>query len=120
MKKIIYIVDDDEAVRTSTQFLLEISGFECRAYASATAFEAAFDAANAVCILADLKMPGKSGIDLVRHLRSQGIIVPAIIMTGHGGDSAMHDAEEAGVVGFLHKPFDSDVLFEMLGRTLPD
>lgn len=75
MKKTVYIVDDDDAVRASIQFLLEAGDFTVSTYESALAFEAAFegglDLAEAGCVLADLRMPGITGIELVQRLREK-------------------------------------------------
>ncbi|MEB4591586.1 response regulator [Candidatus Thiothrix sp. Deng01] len=122
MKKTVYIVDDDDAVRASIQFLLEAGDFTVSTYESALAFEAAFegglDLAEAGCVLADLRMPGITGIELVQRLRRREQDIPVIIMSGHGGQSARNEAKEAGVFDFLEKPFDADALFGIIDRAI--
>lgn len=117
-EKIVYIVDDDDAVRTSLQFLLEADDIKARSYESVEAFEKDFDPAMAGCVLADLRMPMLSGIELAQRLIQRGHSTPVIIMTGHGGKMAMEDARDAGVFGFLSKPFDGNQLFDVIDRAL--
>lgn len=118
MKNIVYIVDDDDAVRASVQFLLNAGNIESRPYESVTAFEAAFDPDEAGCVLTDLRMPDISGIELAKRLNQRGCLVPVIIMTGHGGQIEREEAREAGVFDFLKKPFDGDDLFDAIDRAM--
>ncbi|MBU0656170.1 MAG: response regulator [Gammaproteobacteria bacterium] len=118
MKRVVYVVDDDDDVRASVEFLLESGNIEARPYASVVAFEAAFDPEVADCVLADLRMPGFSGLDLARRLHQHGYSVPVIIMTGHGGSMAVEEARKAGVFDFLKKPFDGDDLFDAIDRAM--
>lgn len=112
--RIVCIVDDDEAVRDSLSFLLETSGWANRVWASAEAFLADRNSVDAACVLTDVRMPGISGLDLVRKLKADGFDRPVIVMTGHGDIPLAVDAMKAGVADFLEKPIDDDLLLRAL------
>jgi two-component system response regulator FixJ len=110
----VHIVDDDEAMRDSLGFLLDVEGFSTRLFASAETFLTALDGLEQGCIVTDVRMPGISGIDLVRRVREQGLSNPIIVMTGHGDVALAVEAMKAGAQDFIEKPFSDDVLLRAL------
>lgn len=107
---VVHIVDDDEAVRKSLAFLLGTAQVSARSYETAISFLANIDSVERGCIISDLRMPGIDGLELVRRLKSLGVDLPVIIMTGHGDITLAGKALEAGVVDFLEKPFDDEAV----------
>ena len=104
------IIDDDDALRNSLTFLLSSAGIEAKSYESAGAYLNDPQRGAAGCIITDVRMPGMSGIDLLRKLKSDGVSVPVIIMTGHGDVPLAVEAMKLGAFDFLEKPFDDDAL----------
>ncbi|MBL8558106.1 MAG: response regulator [Hyphomonadaceae bacterium] len=111
---IVHVVDDDDAIRDSLTFMLESSGHNVRAYRSAEHFLDTADTLDRGWILTDVRMPGKSGLDLLRDLRERAIALPVIVMTGHGDIPLAVEAIKAGAVEFLEKPFDEHRLLAAL------
>ncbi len=109
-KPIIYVIDDDDAVRQSLEFLLKTSGVEARGFNSAKAFMEALPQITSGCIVTDVRMPGMTGIDLLRHLHETRRDLPVIVITGHGDIALAVEAMKIGAVDFLEKPFDDEVL----------
>jgi FixJ family two-component response regulator len=110
----VLIVDDDIAVRDSLALLLGLKGFRVRIFATAETLLSAYDAAWFGCILADIRMPGMSGLDLQRELAARGSDLPVIIMTGYGDVATARAALKAGAVDFMEKPIDDAVLIDVL------
>jgi two-component system response regulator FixJ len=107
--RLIYLVDDDEAVRRSVGFMLKTSGFTVRAFASGA--ELLKERALAPgCILLDVRMPDIDGIEVQRALRGRGVALPVIVMTGHGDVEVAVQAMKLGAVDFIEKPFEKAVL----------
>ncbi len=106
----VHVIDDDEAVRESIDFLLRAAGLSVRTYESATSFLEAAPKITAGCIITDVRMPGLSGIELLRRLQEMQIGLPVIVITGHGDVALAVEAMKCGAVDFLEKPFDDDVL----------
>jgi two-component system response regulator FixJ len=106
----VHVIDDDEAVRESIDFLLRAAGLSVRTYDSATSFLEAAPKITAGCIITDVRMPGLSGIELLRRLQEMQIGLPVIVITGHGDVPLAVEAMKCGAVDFLEKPFDDDVL----------
>ncbi len=106
----VHVIDDDEAVRESIDFLLRAAGLSVRTYESATGFLEAVPKITAGCIITDVRMPGLSGIELLRRLQEMQIGLPVIVITGHGDVPLAVEAMKCGAVDFLEKPFDDDVL----------
>ena len=107
---LVHVIDDDEAVRTSMEFLLRSARIDVRTYESAVAFLKALPDIKSGCIVTDVRMPGVSGIDLLRRLRELGNEIPVIVVTGHGEVPLAVEAMKIGAIDFLEKPFDDDVL----------
>ena len=114
----VYVIDDDEAVRDSLQFLLGSADFEVALFESAQAFLDALGGLDFGCIVSDVRMPEIDGIELLRRLKSMQCPFPVIIMTGHGDVPMAVEAMKLGAVDFLEKPFDDDLLVAMVDAGL--
>lgn len=108
--EIVQIIDDDDALRDSLIFLLSSVGIEAKSYDSAAAFLNDPQRTISGCIITDVRMPGMNGIDLLHKLKSEGISVPIIVMTGHGDVPLAVEAMKLGAFDFIEKPFDEDAL----------
>jgi two-component system response regulator FixJ len=115
---IVHVIDDDEASRQSLAFLLESAQIGVRTYASATMFLDLMPRTRASCVVTDVRMPGMSGIDLLRRLKELGIEVPVIVITGHGDVPLAVEAMKIGAADFLEKPFDDEVLLASVRSAL--
>lgn len=115
---LVHVIDDDEPMRRSLAFLLTAAGFRTRAYESAAAFLTEAPALSEGCVVTDVRMPGMNGIELVRHLQSSGAEVPVIVITGHGDVPLAVEAMKAGVLDFLEKPFEDQVLLQSVRNAL--
>ena len=108
----VFIVDDDLAVRDSLALMLGLLGYATAAFESAEAFLSAWRDDWAGCIVADLRLPGKSGLDLQADLRVRGSRLPFVIITAHGDVPSARAAFQSDAVDFLEKPFDETDLRE--------
>jgi two-component system, LuxR family, response regulator FixJ len=106
----VHIVDDDEAVRKSLGLLMSSSDFRARQYDGALQFLADYQARKPECLLLDLRMPGMDGLALQRELRTRGISIPTIFLSGHGDIPIAVRALREGALDFVEKPFDNDQL----------
>jgi two-component system response regulator FixJ len=109
---IVAVIDDDEAVLDSLRMMLTRYDFQVRTFKSAEDYLAAEDAEQACCIVCDVRLPGKSGLDLQVELQKRKSSVPLILITGHGDISMAVSAVKAGAYDFLEKPFSPDRLLE--------
>ena len=103
---VIYVVDDDEAVRQSLEFLLKTAGMTVRGFDNAKSFLDVLPEIRSGCIITDVRMPEITGIDLLRRVKESGVDIPVIVITGHGDISLAVEAMKIGAVDFLEKPFD--------------
>ena len=103
---IVYIVDDDASMRDSLAMMLGLLGYHAASFASAEALLAAYQDKWTGCVVADLRLPGKSGLELQAELRARGSRMPFVIITAHGDVSSARAAFQAEAVDFLEKPFD--------------
>ena len=110
----VYIVDDDAAVRDSLSLMLGLAGYATRLFADAESFLGAWDTSWAGCVVADLRLPGKSGLELQAELRARGSGLPFIVMTAHGDVPSARTAFQAQAIDFLEKPFQHAQLLEAL------
>ncbi len=110
----VYVIDDDEAMRDSLNFLLDSSGFDVVLFESAQGFLDALPALALGCVVSDVRMPGIDGIELLKRLKAQPGAFPVIIMTGHGDIPLAVEAMKLGAVDFLEKPFEDDRLITMI------
>lgn len=109
-KRLIHIVDDEEAIRRSAGFMLKAAGFAVETWPSGVAFlEDVRDAAIG-CILLDVRMPGMDGLEVQHALNERGVGMPVIVLTGHGDIAIAVRAMKAGAVDFIEKPFEKAVL----------
>jgi two-component system, LuxR family, response regulator FixJ len=108
----VYVIDDDDAVRDSLLFLLDVDGLTAQGFPSAETFLAAMPEAVRGCVVTDMKMPGLDGTDLLRLLMEHGVGLPVIVITGHGDVAAAADVMAAGAFDFIEKPFHD---FAILG-----
>jgi two-component system, LuxR family, response regulator FixJ len=114
----VHVIDDDEAIRESLAFLLRSAQIEVQSYASASAFFDALPGIRLSCVITDVRMPGMSGLDLLRRLRELKIEVPVIVITGHGDVPLAVEAMKVGAADFLEKPFDDEVLLASVRSAL--
>jgi two-component system response regulator FixJ len=113
---VVHIVDDEEAVRNSLAFLLSGAGFAVRVHESATDFLAIAGDIRNGCLITDLRMPDMDGVELLRRLRDNDMLLPAIVITGHGDVQMAVEAMKNGAIDFIEKPFSDDVLIDSIGR----
>lgn len=116
----IFVVDDDQAMRTSLQWLIESTGMSVQTYESADVFLASYYPGRPGCLLLDVRMPGMSGLDLQGHLAREGYRLPVIMITGHGDVAMAVKAMKAGAVDFIEKPFHDEDLLRSIGRALDE
>jgi two-component system response regulator FixJ len=115
---IIYVIDDDEAVRQSLEFLLKTAGIAVRGFDSAKAFLDILPQVGFGCIITDVRMPEITGIDLLRKVKEANRDLPVIVITGHGDISLAVEAMKIGAIDFLEKPFDDDHLLAAVRNAL--
>ncbi len=114
----VYVVDDDDEVRTAIARLLLSSGVDAVPFASARAFLDGFDRAVPACVVLDLAMPGMDGLTLQELLAAEGRLMSIVFLTGHGDLAAGVRAMKRGAVDFLTKPVDDDVLLDAVSQAL--
>lgn len=115
---IVHVIDDDEAVRQSLEFLLRASGMAAKTYDCAPAFLTALPATDTGCVITDVRMPGMSGIELLKRLGEMQIHMPVIVITGHGDVPLAVEAMKNGAVDFLEKPYDDEALLAAVRSAL--
>jgi RNA polymerase sigma factor (sigma-70 family) len=103
---VVYVVDDDASIRDSLALMLGLGGYATRLFADAESFLVAFDPGWAGCVVADLRLPGLSGVELQARVRALGSAIPFVIITAHGDVPAARAAFRAQAVDFIEKPFD--------------
>ena len=108
--KLVAIVDDDDLMRNALQGLLKSVGLPARAFASAEEFLLSGQQRQTACLIADIRMPGMSGLELQAKLKAERCRIPTIFITAHGDAKMRMQALRAGAVEFLAKPFDDEVL----------
>ena len=113
-RRMIHIVDDEEAIRRSASFMLKTSGFNVQTWSSGVAFLKEIRAVEEGCILLDVRMPGMDGLEVQQALAADGIGMPVIVLTGHGDIGTAVRAMKAGAVDFLEKPFEKAKLIEAI------
>ncbi|HZZ33791.1 MAG TPA: response regulator FixJ [Phenylobacterium sp.] len=114
----VYIVDDDDAIRSSLGFLLRAAGLRSRTFESAEAFLSEARDLTAGCVITDVRMPGMDGVELVRRLAQDRLPLTCIVITGHGDIALAVEAMKAGAVDFIEKPFKADVLLGAVSKAL--
>lgn len=116
--QLVVIVDDDQSVRCALKDLMESAGLSARCFGSAEEFLESDERDQTPCLVADIHMPGMSGLELQAKLKAEGFRIPIIFITAHGDAKMKMQAMKAGAVEFLSKPFDDEVLLEKVRSTL--
>jgi len=109
-RKLIHIVDDEDAIRRSASFMLKTSGYAVETWSSGAAFLKEVRHAQHGCVLLDVRMPEVDGLEVQKLLVERGVTMPVIILTGHGDVSIAVRAMKMGAVEFIEKPFEKAVL----------
>jgi FixJ family two-component response regulator len=115
---LIAVVDDDSSIRNATQDLLKAAGYSTATFGNATTFLDSADRAAVACLVADVRMPGMTGLELHEYLAASGAGIPTIIITAHAGELTPQHACEAGITCFLIKPFAPDELLECVRKAV--
>jgi len=115
---LVHVIDDDEALRESLEFLLRTAKLGVKSFASGKAFLDSLPDPSLSCIITDVRMPEMSGIDLLRRLKELKIAAPVIVITGHGDIALAVEAMKIGAADFLEKPFDDEVLLQSVQSAL--
>jgi two-component system, LuxR family, response regulator FixJ len=115
---IVYIVDDDDAIRAALRLLLKSVGLAATTLPSAQDFLASYHPQQPGCLILDVRMPGMSGLELQQHLNVRGAIIPVIFITGHGDVPMAVEAMQQGAFDFLQKPFRDQDLIDRIQRAL--
>jgi FixJ family two-component response regulator len=118
--RFIAIVDDDRSVQTALQDLIESEGLSTLCFGSAEQFLDSGAQHKAACLIADIRMPGMSGLELQTKLKAERCRIPIIFITAHGDAKMRSQAMHDGAVKFLSKPFDNTVLLEAVHAALED
>ena len=117
-KPLISIVDDDESIREAVKGLMKSLGYRVEVAASADEFLRSPLVRRTSCLIADVQMPGMTGLDLHRHLSASGKVIPTVLITAYPDDGVRERALAAGVIGYLSKPFDDNDLLACIRAAL--
>ncbi len=115
---LVAIVDDDESVRSALQGLMKVVGLPARSFSSAEEFLESRLHEETACLIADIRMPGMSGLELLARLNAENVRIPTIFITAHGDEKMRLQALRAGAVEFLAKPFDDQALLDSVRAAL--
>jgi FixJ family two-component response regulator len=116
--KLVAIVDDDDSMRGALQGLLKAVGLAAQAFASAEEFLKSGQQRQTACLIADIRMPGMSGLELQAKLNAEHCRIPTIFITAHGDEKMRMQALRAGAVEFMAKPFNDEALLESVRAAL--
>jgi FixJ family two-component response regulator len=116
--KLVAIVDDDDSMRSAVRDLLEAVDLPAQGFASAEEFLKSGQQYQTACLIADIRMPGMSGLELQAKLNAERCRIPIIFITAHGDEKMRLQARRQGAVEFLSKPFDNEVLIESVRAAL--
>ncbi|SHG84333.1 response regulator FixJ [Bradyrhizobium erythrophlei] len=114
----VYVIDDDEAMRDSLNFLLDSAGYEVALFDSTLKFLDALPGLAFGCVVSDVRMPGLDGIELLKRMKADHCTFPIVIMTGHGDVALAVEAMKLGAVDFLEKPFEDERLIGMIATAI--
>ncbi len=117
-KPLISIIDDDESMREAIKGLMRSLGYRVEAVASAQEFLSSRSVLRTACVIADMQMPGMTGLELYQRLSTSGKRVPTILITAYPDDDIRERALSAGIVGYLSKPFEEDDLLDCVRSAL--
>lgn len=116
--RLVAIVDDDDSMRIALLGMLKVVGLPARAFSSAEEFLESGQQQDIACLIADIRMPGMSGLELQAKLNADRCSVPIIFLTAHGDEKMRMQALRAGAVEFMAKPFDDEALLESVRAAL--
>lgn len=114
--RVVHLVDDDDAIRRAASFMLRTSGFVVKTYSSGIEFLNQVKAAASGCVLLDVRMPEMDGLEVQTRLRQDNVLLPVVVMTGHGDVTMAVQAMKAGAIDFIEKPFERATLLGALGE----
>jgi two-component system response regulator FixJ len=114
----VFVIDDQQSVRYALAEMLGVFGFTVETYDSAIGFLAAFDRPRPGCVVADVRMPGMDGIELVRELSKRGVDIPVVLISGHADVPMAVAGIKAGAEDFIEKPVDDGALVAAINRGL--
>jgi FixJ family two-component response regulator len=117
-KPLISVVDDDESMREAMRGLMKSLGYTAEAFASAEEFLSSRQVPGTFCLIADVHMPGMTGLELHRHLMASGKTIPTILITAYPDDSVRERALGEGIVCYLTKPFEENDLLACIGLSV--
>jgi FixJ family two-component response regulator len=115
---IVSIIDDDASVRVAAERIVRSMDLAAYTFASCRDFLASPHLLNTSCIIADVQMPGMSGVELQTTLKARGLDIPMVFITAYPNDKLRNQALDAGAVCFLNKPFDGPLIIECIERAL--
>jgi two-component system, LuxR family, response regulator FixJ len=118
VRRHVYIVDDDEAIRQSLAMLLAAQPYAVSCFASALEFLAAASSLPAGCLIVDVRMPGMTGLELLRRLNEEALLFPTIVNTGHGDITHAVRAMKEGAVDFIEKPYPVETILDGIEAAL--
>src|SRR5271168_2370473 len=110
----IYVVDDDDALRDSLDFLLAAAGFSVKVFESASSFLEVLAHVQAGCLITDIRMPGMDGLELLKHVKRERPLFAVIMMTGHGDVPLAVEAMKLGANDFIAKPFEDQRIIDII------
>jgi|SRR6202047_1419380 FixJ family two-component response regulator len=116
--RLVAIVDDDDSMRSALHGLLQSADLPAQAFASAEEFLNSGQQHQIACLIADIRMPGMSGLELQAHLNAERCRIPIIFITAHGDEKMRMQALRAGAVEFMAKPFNDEALLENVRAAL--
>lgn len=116
--KLVAIVDDDDLMRSALEGLLKAVGLRAQAFSSAEEFLESGQPRETACLIADIRMPGMSGLELQAKLNADACRIPIVFITAHGDEKMRMQAMRSGAVEFLAKPFDDEALLESVRAAL--
>jgi|SRR5436190_9660837 two-component system response regulator FixJ len=119
-ERAVYVVDDDDAALDSLVMLLAAEGLPAKGFPSPAEFLDALPQEPRGCLITDLRMPEMDGVELIRALRQQGVIIPVIVVTGHADVTKAVDAMKAGAADFIEKPFESELILRLVRTCLEE
>jgi FixJ family two-component response regulator len=117
-RPLVVIVDDDQSLRNATRDLLKAAGFATATFEDAESFLGSASRASAACLVADMRMPGMTGLELYQELVTSGERIPTVIITAHPEERTQLRARDAGITCYLSKPFVPDDLLECVREAL--
>ena len=115
---LVVVVDDDRSIRNATRDLLKAAGFSTATFADAKSFLESASRLTAACLVADMRMPGMTGLELYEALVASGNGIPTVLITAHPEDVTQTRARKAGITCYLSKPFEPDELLTCVGEAL--